>query len=179
MIQAKSRDVVEVPESSFPPTEKSPTTTMPDWEEESEVEKGAVRTPAQKKMPKKNGKGTTPKAASSKDTRQPRKVLSRFRFPLVRKRPPCSLPAGQVLAEVDIPVMVLEQVLLEPLEGDVPTGDVKGFLVLPLIIPSGFSQNWYCEESNCIIYPGDIVYGKHSKDGWIRTVSIQAPNSFA
>ena len=60
-----------------------------------------------------------------------------------------------------------------------PTGDVKGFLVLPLIIPPGFNQYLYCAESDCIIYSGDIVYGKHSKDGWIRTVSIQAPNGLA
>ena len=86
-------------------------------------------------------------------------------------------PAGQVPAEMHIPIMALEQLLLEPLEGDVPVGEVNGYLVRPLIIPlipSGLNQNWICMESKLTIYPGDIVYGTRLEEGWIRTVSIQA-----
>ena len=91
-------------------------------------------------------------------------------------------PAEQVPAEMHIPVMALEQVLLEPLEGDVPAGDVNGYLVRPLIIPlipSGHNQNWICMESKLIIYPGDIVYGMRLEEGWIRTVSIPAQRCLA
>ena len=78
--------------------------------------------------------------------------------------------------------MALEQLLLEPLEADVPAGDVNGYLVRPLIIPlisSGRSQNWICMESKLIIYLGDIVYGMRSEEGWIRTVSIPAQRCLA
>ena len=40
-------------------------------------------------------------------------------------------PAEQVPAEMHIQIMALEQVLLEPLEGDVPAGDVNGYPVRP------------------------------------------------
>ena len=91
-------------------------------------------------------------------------------------------PAEQVPAEMHIPITALKQLLLEPLEGDVPTGDVNGYLARPLIIPlipSGLSQNWICMESKLTIYPGDIVYGMRSEEGWIRTVSIPAQRCLA
>ena len=139
-----------------------------------QMAKVADKQPIAKKMHRKNGKGTSPKAMPRKETLHPRSVRNRSRSPLVWKRPPRGLPAGQVPAEMHIPIMALEQVLLAPLE-DAPIGEVYGFRVLPLIIPSGLNPNWICMESKLTIYPGDIVYGKHSDDWWIRMVSIAGP----
>ena len=82
---------------------------------------------------------------------------------------------GQVPAEMQIPIMVLEQRLLEPLEGDTPIGEICGYRVLPLIIPFGGSPNLICIEFKLSGYPGDIVYGRQSCEGWIQTVSISGP----
>ena len=82
---------------------------------------------------------------------------------------------GQVPAEMQIPIMVLEQRLLKPLEGDKPIGEIRGYRVLPLIIPFGGSPNWICMESKLTVDPGDIVYGRQSYDGWIQMVFISGP----
>ena len=83
-------------------------------------------------------------------------------------------PCEQLPAEMDIPIMVLDQTFLVPLQGDGHRHDVFSFLALPLIIPSGRGQNWICEKSKLIIHAGDIVVGKHFEEGRIRTVSIPA-----
>ena len=46
-------------------------------------------------------------------------------------------PCGQVPAEMDIPIMVLDQTFLVPLEGDGHRHDVFRFLAMPLVIPHG------------------------------------------
>ena len=186
LVEARRLDRVKVPESPVLLTEPPSISTHPspwaDWQEESEVEKGAAKKPTEKKMPGKNGKGTSPEAVPWKESLHPSKARNRSRSPVARKRSQRVRPAGQVPAEMHIPIMALEQLLLEPLEGDVPAGDVNGYLVRPLIIPlipSGLSQNWICMESKLTIYPGDIVYGMRSEEGWIRTVSIPAQRCLA
>ena len=57
----KSSEVVEVAESSPPLPERSPSIPMADYNEGSDGDKVSSKTLAPKKMPKKNGKGTTPK----------------------------------------------------------------------------------------------------------------------
>ena len=98
------------------------------------------------------------------------KVRNRSRTPVARKRK----ERKQTPAEMDIPIMVLDQTFLVPLEGDGHSHDVFRFLAMPLIIPHGHCQGWICDKSNLIIHPGDIVVGKHFGEGWIRTVSIPA-----
>ena len=71
-------------------------------------------------------------------------------------------------------MMVLDQPFLAPLEGDGHSHDVFRFVAMPLIIRLGHCQGWTCDKSNLTIHPGDIVVGKHSDEGWIRTVSIPA-----
>ena len=115
-------------ESPLPLTEKSLSeSTHPspyaDWDEASEGENVVDKQFIAKKMLRNNGKGTSPKAMPRKETLHPRSVRNRSRFRLVRKRHPRGLPAGQVLAEMHIPIMALDQVLLEPFE-DRPIGEV-------------------------------------------------------
>ena len=82
---------------------------------------------------------------------------------------------GQVPAEMQTFIMVLEQRLLEPLEGDTPSCEIRGYRVLPLIIPFGGSPKWMCMESKLSVDPGDIVYGRQSYDGRIQIVFISGP----
>ena len=77
---------------------------------------------------------------------------------------------GQVPAEMQIPMMVLEQRLLEPIEADTPVGDICEYRVLSVIIPFGGSPKWICMEFKLSVYPGEIVYGRQSCEGWIQTV---------
>ena len=186
LVEARCLDRVEVPESLVPSTEPPSISTHPspwaDWLEEFEVEKGAAKKQTLKKMLRKNGGGTSPKAAPWKESLHPSKARNRSRSPVARKRSQRVRPAEQVPAEMHIPILALEQVLLEPLEGDVPAGDVNGYLVRPLIIPlipCGLCQNWICMESKLIIYFGNIVYGMRSEEEWIRTVSIPAQRCLA
>ena len=73
---------------------------------------------------------------------------------------------------------MLDQTLLAPV-GDIVLGNINAFTVCPMIILHKSNQYWYCTTSKTAIFPGDIVYGKHTNDGWIRTVSIQAIPSCA
>ena len=100
----------------------------------------------------------------------PVKVRNRSRTPVARRRK----EHKQTPAVMDIPMMVLDQPFLAPLEGDGHSHDVFRFLAMPLIILHGHCQGWICDKSNLIIHPGDIVVGKHFEEGWIRTVSIPA-----
>ena len=79
---------------------------------------------------------------------------------------------GQVPAEMQILIMVLEQRLLEAHEADTPVGDTCGYHVLPLIIPFGGSPKLICREFKLSVDPSDIVYGRQSCERWIQTVSI-------
>ena len=98
------------------------------------------------------------------------KVRNRSRTPVARRRK----EHKQTPAVMDIPMMVLDQPFLAPLEGDGHSHDVFRFLAMPLIILHGHWQGWICVKSKLIIHPGDIVVGKHFEEGWIRTVSIPA-----
>ena len=100
----------------------------------------------------------------------PVKVRNRSRTPVARRRK----GRKQAPAEMDIPIMVLDQPFLVPLEGDGHHHDVFRFLALPLVIPPGRGQNWMCDKSKLTIHAGDIVVGKHFEEGWIRTESIPA-----
>ena len=198
---AKPTEVSDSTESLVPLTEKSPSSsTHPspwaDWVEapEPDREKHSVHAASRKstedKMPWKNDSGTVTKR-TSRVFLVPVKVRNRSRTPVARmrkgrnpienvtcgpsaERPAAVDPFGQVPAEMDIPVMVLDQTFLVRLEGDGHRHDVFSFLALPLIIPSGRGQNWICEKSKLIIHAGDIVVGKHFEEGRIRTVSIPA-----
>ena len=75
---------------------------------------------------------------------------------------------------MDIPIIVLDQTFLVPLEGDGHRHDVFSFLALPLVMPPGRGQNWMCDKSKLTIHARDIAVGKHFEEGRIRTVSIPA-----
>ena len=100
----------------------------------------------------------------------PVKVCNRSRTPVARRRK----ERNQTPAEMDVPIMVLDQTFLVPLEGDGHCHDVFRFRAMPLIIPHGRYQWWICDKSKLIIHPGDTVVGKYVEEGWIRTVSIPA-----
>ena len=138
-------------------------------------------------MPPKKCKVTTPKedlriqSAQLKMSNERRYRLqsrSRSRPPLVRKKHQYSIQEGQSPIEIDIPLEILDQTLLVPV-GDIVIGKINAFTVCPMIILPNTNQYWYCTTMKISIFPGDIVYGKHTKDGWIRTVSIQAIPSCA
>ena len=146
------------------------------------VTKSRPKLSHQKRCPKKNGKGTTPKEDLRKElaqltisnARRYRLLYrSRSRPPLVRKKHQYIIQEVQSPIEMDIPLEILDQTLLVSV-GDIVIGKVNAFTVCPMIIPPTINQYWYCTTMKISIFPGDIVYGKHTKDGWIRTVSIQA-----
>ena len=100
----------------------------------------------------------------------PAKVRNRSRTPVARRR----REHKQTPVVMDIPMTVLDQPFLAPLEGDGLSHDVFRFVAMPLVIPLGHCHGWTCDKSKLSIHPGDIVVGKLSDEGWIRTVSIPA-----
>ena len=100
---------------------------MADYNEGSDGDKVSPKTLAPKKMPKKNGKGTTPKEDlrkepdqlnMSNERRYRLQSRSRSRPPLVRKKHQYIIQEGQSPIEMDIPLEILDQTLL------VPVGDL-------------------------------------------------------
>ena len=98
------------------------------------------------------------------------KVRNRSRTPLARRRK----ERNQTPAEMDVPIMVLDQTFLVPLDGGGRCHDVFRFLAMPLIFRHGRCQGWICDKSKLTFHPGDIVVGEYVEEGWIRTVSIHA-----
>ena len=95
-------DVVDVSESFLRMPERSQITPMADWDEKSENYQGTIAMPASKKMPKKQYKSTTVKAAPRKKAGQKKHISNccrsplvinryRSRLPLIRKMPPYPL----------------------------------------------------------------------------------------
>ena len=76
---------------------------------------------------------------------------SRTRPPLVRKKRQHIVQEGQVPAEFDIPLEMLDQTFLEPV-GDIITGGINAYRVCPLVIPTKSSQHWYCHTSKISLY---------------------------
>ena len=143
---ANAPDVDEVSASPLPQTDKTSSESdhpspFADWEVVSDPEKQADRRPASKKMLRKTGKRTIPKAMPRKMALQAKCVRNRSRSPSIRRGFLRACHVGQVPAEMQILIMVLEQRLLDPLEVDTPVREICGYRVLPLIIPFGGSPN--------------------------------------